>query len=152
MTEITKDFIKFIAEVIILLIIFSVIFGEEGIAQNTYNYMIFAEPMLLQNYIYTAVEIASEMPGNFESEIRTSGEPYIIKIYYTDVPYIEVLPPEEKYLKTEFAKIEPTALLTNCIVHKNTIKLKEGLVQNIEIKKIQKENTCEIFICVGGVC
>ena len=42
MAEITKDFIKFIAEVITLLIIFSVIFSPGGIASTTFNYFVFA--------------------------------------------------------------------------------------------------------------
>ena len=49
MSEITKDFIKFVAEVLILMVVLAVVFGEEGIASNTFYYLMYVEPILLQN-------------------------------------------------------------------------------------------------------
>jgi len=149
MVEITKDFIKFLAEVIALLIIFSVIFGEEGIASNTYNYFVYVEPILLQDYISSALTIGSQALGNFSSSVKTSGQPHTINIYTENgITYVNVIPAEEVYLKTKFASIDPIPIETNCNIPSQIIRLKENLIQTITVKKTLEEDGCKLTVIV----
>lgn len=147
MVEITEDFIRFVAEVIVLLIIFSVIFGEEGIASNTFNYLVFAEPILLQDYLSSALTIGSQAPGEFSSSVKTSGQPHTIEIYRRDgITYVHVIPAQEIYLKTKFVSIDPIPIATNCIIPDQTIKLQKNLIQTITVKKTFEE------VCTSSGC
>jgi len=137
MVEITKDFIRFVIGVIILLLIFSVLFGEYGIASETFNYLVYVEPILLQDWLSSALTLGSHSPGEFLSTIKTTGQPHKIKIYTTpnDIVYVSVIPAQETYLKTKFASIDPTPIITNCTISDIDKKLQRGLVGTIIVKK-----------------
>jgi hypothetical protein len=147
MSEITKDFIKFLAEVIIFLMIIAAVFSPEGIASNTFNYMVFAEPILLQNYIATTFTVASQAPGEFSSSIKTSGEAHIIKIYEKDdINYVNVIP-STTFVKTEFQALEPVPFITDCEIPTQTVKLQSKLHNVVRIKKIvNPDGSCKLFI------
>lgn len=150
-TEI-KDFIKFVAGVLVILMIFIVIFTPEGIASNTFNYMTYAEPILLQDWLSTAITVGSNSPGEFITSIRTSGNPYTISIYKRDnTPYINILLPQEEFLKTKFAKVEPVPVITDCEISDQTIELKKNLVQTITVRKFIKDSSCVITVNIFGV-
>jgi len=151
MTILVKDFIKFIAGVIILIMIFTVIFSPEGIASNTFNYLVFVEPILLQDYISTTLAIGSYSSGEFYSSVDSTGQPHTIKIYTVrGVTYVSVEPSQEIYLKTKFASIDPTAVLLNCTVLNQTIKLQEGLISRIIIEKTLNRTSgfCNMMVFV----
>lgn len=149
MVEITKDFIKFIAQVILLLVIFSVVFDpERGIVANTFNYLIYAEPILLQDHISTAITTASHTPGEFSTSFKTTGIPYIIKIYKEDdKPYvsIDLTLVQQQLLSTRFAVLEPIPILTDCNISDQKITLERNLIQTITVKKTL-ENGCKISV------
>jgi hypothetical protein len=141
-----KDFIKFIAEVLVILMIFMVVFTPEGIASNTYNFLTYAEPILLQDWLSTAITVGSNSPGEFFTTIKTSGNPYTIKIYTTDITYVSVIPSQESYMKTTYASLEPVPVVTNCIINDKEIKLQKNLIQIITVRKIVNDSTCIIYV------
>jgi len=151
MSEVTKDMIKFVAEVIVLLIIFSVVFSPEGIATNTFNYFVFAEPMLLQNYIASALTVGSQTKGEFSTNIKlTSGLPHTVKIFFKEgIPYVNVIPAEGGMLKTTFGSIDPTPIITSCTIHEQAVKLPKAPAQEIRIKKVFENEKCELTVMVG---
>lgn len=152
MSEITKDFIKFVAEVVVFLMIISAVFSPEGIASTTVNYMTFAEPIMLQNYIATAFTSASQSPGEFYSTIKTSGDPHIIRIFESNrTHYVNAVPSSKTFTKTTFSALNPVPFLTNCIINPQEIKLKSKLDQSIRIvKKIDyTSGVCTLSIEVG---
>jgi len=146
----TENFIRFVAGVIVILILFLAIFTPEGIATNTYNYLTFIEPILLQDWLSTAVTVGSHVPGEFIASIKTSGNPHTIKIYTTNVTYVKVVPPQETYLKTKFATTEPAPVITNCEVPQIEIKLKQNIVQTIYVKKYMEDGKCIIAVDTSG--
>ena len=152
MSEITKDFIKFVAEVLVLLVIFSVVFSPEGIASGTFNYFVFAEPILLQNYIASALTVGSQTKGEFFSDIKlTSGLPHTIKIFFKDgIPYVSVIPAQEAFLKTEFSTIEPTPIITNCNILEQEIKLPQKTAQTVVIEKTFVDDKCKLILTLGA--
>lgn len=152
MSEITKDFIKFIAEVFALLLIFSVIFSPQGVATNTLNYFVFAEPILLQNYIASAMTIGSQVKGDFYSDIKlTSGLPHTIKIFFQGgIPYISVTPAQEVFMRTTFAKNNPTPIMTTCSVSEGEIKLPAKAGTTVIVEKTIENNNCKLTLTLGA--
>ncbi|MFH1474110.1 MAG: hypothetical protein ABIE55_04460 [Candidatus Aenigmatarchaeota archaeon] len=150
MSEITKDFLKFVAEVIVLLVILVTLFGQEGIASNTFYYLMFVEPILLQNWLTSSMSIGSFAPGEFVASTETTGQAYTISVYEEDgVNYVHIIPPGDYYLKAKFATIEPTAFASDCEIYEQEIKLKRGLKQTITVKKIERsDGTC--FLSIGA--
>lgn len=150
MTEIVKDFIKFVAEVIALVVIFSAVFSPEGIATATFNYFVFAEPMMLQNYIASAMTLGSQSKGNFSSFVKvTSGLPHVIRIFLKNgITYVNVIPAQESFLKTSFSTPEPNSVITSCNVPEGEITLQKKLAQTITIEKTQEDGKCEISLTV----
>jgi hypothetical protein len=152
MTTTIKDFIRFVAGVIVALMIFMVVFAPEGIASNTFNYLTYAEPILLQDWLSTAMTVGTNSPGEFVTSIRTSGNPYTIEIYKTaDTPYISILLPQEEYLKTKFAKVEPIPVITDCEITDQRIELQKNLVQTITVRKFIKDSSCIINVTTSGI-
>lgn len=149
--EITKDFIKFLAEVIVTLMIFSVVFGEEGIASNTYNYMAYAEHIIMQDYLSTAFTVGSQAPGEFSASIKTSGQPYTIKVYNENgQDYVYVEPKGEVYLRTKYARIEPVPIITDCKVMQTELKISESLIQTLVVRKNIQEGICVLSLTGEG--
>lgn len=151
MAEITKDFIKFVAEVIVLVLVFSVVFSPEGIASNTFNYFVYAEPILLQNYISTAITVGSQVEGNFSSTVKvTSGLTHSIKISSSNgLPYINVVPSSQVFMKTTYSKIDPTLIITNCTVPEQEVMLSTGLAEDVTVEKISTDKGCMVNIVAG---
>lgn len=150
MSEITKDFIKFVGEAIVLLLIFSVVFSPEGMATSTFNYFVFAEPILLQNYIASAMTIGSQTKGEFSTNIKvTSGAPHTIKIFFQNgISYVSVIPAKGSS-KTEFKPLEPTPIITSCSVKEQEIKLPEKTDQTVGVQKIIENGNCKLTLTVG---
>lgn len=147
MTEITKDLIKFMVEVIILLLVFSIVFDpERGIVSGVFNYIAYAEPILLQNYISSSIVAASDVEGEFITEVITSGYPYIVEIYTTDKTYISVKPIEEELLSTKFYNLQPTPSISKCYIPNEKIKIKEGVRSKLYIIKKEDDEGCKIYI------
>jgi hypothetical protein len=149
MSELIKDFEKFVMEVILFLIVLVTIFSDQGIAVNTFQYLTFVEPILLQNWLSTALTIGSSAPGEFITTTKTTGQPFTIKIFNEDgVMYVLVEPPSEFYIRAKFATIEKTPLISNCSIAEQEIKLKKNLIQSIVVKKTLNENGCSMIISV----
>lgn len=149
--EITENFIKFVGEVIVLLVIFSVLFGSSGIASNTYNYLSYAEPLMLQNYISAALTAGGQAVGDFSLEIQTTGQPHLIKIYEdanTGIEYIQVIPATRTYLKTDFSDIKPEAIATDCYVYQEDIQLDNKITQTIRVRKTVENGRCILRVSV----
>jgi len=152
MVELIKDLIKFVSGVIILLMIFTVIFSPEGIASNTFNYLAFVEPILLQDYISTALSVGSYSSGEFSTSIQTTGQSHKVEIYtINDVTYVHAIPSTETYLKTKFASLNPTPVIVKCAIQNQTIQLpKESPVHRITIRKTINEtfNYCNMTVFI----
>jgi hypothetical protein len=140
--EFAKDFIKFVVGAVIVLMIFTVVFGDQGVVSNTINFMTYVEPILLQDYISSALTVASYAPGDYTSNVKTSGYQLTIKIYKEDgTAYVSVVPSQENPIKTKFAKIEPTPILVDCSLLHQTIELKESQTLTVE----KKNNECRVI-------
>jgi hypothetical protein len=152
MAEIVKDFVKFIAEVVALLIIFSVLFGPKGMASNTFNYFTFAEPILIQNYISSAMSIASELPGEYTSVVKlTTDEPHTIRVFFQGgVPYVNVIPAIESFIKTDYATINPTPITTDCTVKEMTVTLPKKSAQKLTVEKYFVGDKCILTLTSGA--
>jgi len=151
MSEITKDFIKFFAEMILFVIVVSVAFDpENGIIVKTFNYLSYAEPILLQNHIATAISTASGLDGDFLTTLTTSGYPYVIEIYeQSDGKYVSIKPAENELLRTKFSSLKPTPFSSSCSVPYKKVSLKKDIITNIKIKKIitnENNGDCEIMV------
>lgn len=150
--EMVKDFLKFVAEVIALLLVFSVVFGQQGMASNTFNYLNFAEPILLQNHIASAISVGSQVPGEFYSNIKTtSGISHTITIFYKETkPYVSVVPPQDAFSRTTFVPTDPTPIITGCKISQQEIKLPEKAAQTVRVEKTVKDGICYIFLKAGS--
>lgn len=153
MSEITKDFIKFFAEFILFMVLVSVAFDpENGILTSTFNYLSYAEPILLQNYVATVITNAGSLPGDFLTTLTSSGYPYKIEIYeQANGKYVSVKPSENELLRTRFSSLEPTPFISFCSVPYQNITLKKDIITNIRIRKTikdEKTGTCEITVIV----
>jgi hypothetical protein len=151
MPEIIKDFVKFVAEVLTLIIVFSVVLSPEGIATNTFNYFTYAEPIMLQNFISTAIKVGSQTEGNFSSLVKlTSGMPHVIKTFHEGgYPYVSVIPSQEVFLKTKYSAIDPTLIVTNCEIADQEIQLSNRVAQTVTVEKIVENGVCKIGLTVG---
>jgi hypothetical protein len=142
-----KDYIKLIAEVIVLLMIFSVVFGEEGIASTTYNYLVFVEPTLLQDFIASSIIAGSQAPGEFSSTFSTTGQPHTIKVFEENgINYVQVIPAEEVYLRTQYYTLDPSPVKTECTVQEKTIELQRDIKGSIIVRKVMDNGSCKIYV------
>jgi hypothetical protein len=149
MSELTKDFLKFVMEVILFLVVLVAVFSEDGIASNTFSYLTYVEPMLLQNWISSAMTVGSSSPGEFTTTTRTTGQPFTIKIFNEDgISYVLVQPPAEIYMQAKFATLEKTPFVSDCEFLEQEIKLKKNIIQNIIIEKVLNEEGCSMVISV----
>jgi hypothetical protein len=147
MSELMKDFLKFVMEVFLIIAVLVVLFSPEGIASNTFSYLTFVEPILLQNWLSSALTIGSYAPGELITSTKTTGQPFTIKIFKEDnVMYVLVEPPQEFYIKTKFATIDKTPFVSNCTVPEQEIKLKKNLIQSIVVKKVFTSDGCVMDI------
>jgi hypothetical protein len=147
--KITADFIKFVAEVIILIMLLSVVFGEEGIASNTYNYMTFAEPKMLQDYISSAFTAGGQAVGDFSVNVKTTGQPHKIDVYYENgIAYVHVTPAIKTYLKTTYAAIDPEPIATDCYVKEKSLQLPDKLIITITVKKTFEAGRCILDVTI----
>ena len=151
MSELTKDFLKFVMEVLLLIVVLATLFSEQGIAANTFNYLTFVEPILLQNWLSSALTIGSYAPGELITSTKTTGQPFTIKIFKeNEIMYVLVEPPQEFYIKTKFATIDKTPLVSNCSIAEQEIKLKKNLIQSIIVTKTFTEEGCSMSISAPG--
>jgi len=151
MSELTKDFLKFVMEVILIIAVLATLFSEEGIAANTFSYLTFVDPILLQNWLSSALSTGSFAPGEITTSTKTTGQPFTIKIFKEDdVMYVLVEPPQEFYMKTKFGTIEKTPIVSNCTIPEQEIKLKKNLIQSIIVKKVFTEGGCTMEVSAPG--
>lgn len=152
MAELTKDFLKFVVEVVLIVIVLVVLFSEEGIAANTFSYLTYVEPILLQNWLSTTLTVGSYAPGGFVTNTKTTGQAYTIKIYKENrIMYIVIEPPQEFYLKAKFATIEPTPFVSNCKIPEQEISLKRNVIQSIIVEKIFTDDGCSMNISAPAI-
>lgn len=152
MSEFTNDSLIFTVKIIAILIIFSVVFGPEGIAIQTFQFSIYTEPIMLQNHIASAFNIGSFSPGNFSNSVKTSGSPYTIKIS-TDssgTKYVHVFPTGKTYLNTNFALVNPTPIISKCAIQDQEITLRKGIIETVIIEKIEGVNGCSLSIITNA--
>jgi hypothetical protein len=149
MSELMKDFLKFVVEVFLMLIVLATLFSEQGIASNTFNFLTYVEPILLQNWLSSSLTIGSSAPGEFITNTKTTGQLYTIKIFNeSGIMYVLVEPPQEFYIKTKFATIEKTPLISKCKIPEQEIKLKKNLIQSIVVQKILTDDGCSMNISI----
>jgi hypothetical protein len=147
MSELTKDFLKFVMEVILFLVVLVAVFSEDGIASNTFSYLTYVEPYLLQNWISSAMTVGSSSPGEFTTTTKTTGQPFTIKLFNEEgVSYVLVQPPDEIYIQAKFATMEKTPFVSDCDFTEQEIKLKKNIIQSIIIEKVLNEDGCSMMI------
>jgi len=137
------DILKFVASIIIILLIFYTVFGGSGIMSNTFNFMMYMEPIIIQDYLSSSLSVASYAPGDFSVNIRTTGSAQTIKLYKDQYQYISIKPVQDPLIKTEFASIDPNPILINCTIDDVTITLQKDLAKILEVKK--SDNICEVI-------
>src|SRR3990172_1978816 len=117
MSELIKDFIKFVSEVILILVFLALTFSDQGIIANTFNFLVYAEPILIQNHLATALTAADYAPGEFTSSVQISGSPHIITISNEGgVVYVQVTPRELSTLNTKYARVEKIPIMIHCSI------------------------------------
>ena len=152
MTEISKDFLKLIATLIVVLTIFLTILNS-GILESLFALKTYAEPLTLLDHLAAAIETASSCPGECSFSVRTSGLPYILEIYKENGNYyasIDASLVEEKsnvkFLPNQQQPVFTKPLVSDCIISEQKLALTEGLIQDITIKKVLEDGTCRVFI------
>jgi hypothetical protein len=147
MSELLKDFIKFVAEVGLILITLLVIFGEEGIGSNTFYYLAYIEPIVLQNWLVSSLTVGSHSPGDFFITTETTGQPYTIRIFTEDeASYVVIIPPEVSYYRAKFATLDPMPFVSKCEIKDQEIRLKRNIIKEISVRKIFTEQGCEMVV------
>ncbi|MBU3904565.1 MAG: hypothetical protein KJ906_00240 [Nanoarchaeota archaeon] len=147
MPETTKDIIKLLAEAILVLMIFAILFTQNGIIMGTYDYMQYAEPIILQDSIKVALTTANDAPGYFKIKIESSGKNHKLQIekdLETDYYYLHIAPSQAAEMKTKFASAEPTELSLACEIEDLDIQLLD--VKQIWIKKEITDTGCKIEV------
>jgi hypothetical protein len=152
LVEITKDFIKIIATLIVVLSIFAVVFNS-GILENLFALKTYAEPLTLLDHIASTIETASSCPGECSFSVRTSGLPYILQIYKDNGRYyasIDASLVEQKsnvkFLPNEQKPIFIKPLISDCVISEQKLAFTEGLIQDLTIEKVVEGTTCMISI------
>ena len=150
MSETTKDIIKFVAEAILVLMIFAVLFTEGGIIMGTYDYMQYAEPITLQDGITRAITTANYAPGYFKIKVESSGKPHTLRIekdadeFYT----VSVVPAQASEMKTKFVSTDPHRLFITCDIEDTVESL--GNIHAVFVTKEVTDDGCEITFAMSG--
>jgi len=148
MSEIVKDFIKFVAEVILVILILATLFGDNGVISNTANFLTYAEPTLIKDYLATALTVGGYAPGKFSSTLNTSGRAYDIKLYKdNNVQMVFVDVNEKNLINTQFSKLTPSKILVNCVIDDQTIHISQGLLSRITVANSLEEG-CKLMVIV----
>lgn len=152
MTEISKDFLKLIATLIIVLTIFLAVLNN-GILESLFALKTYAEPLTLLDHLAAAYETAGSCPGECSLTVRTSGLPYILNIYKENGRYyasIDATLVEEKsnvkFLPNQEKPVFTKPLISDCIISEQSLTFTEGLIQDVTIRKVLEGSTCKIFI------
>ena len=147
MAELIKDFIKFVSEVILILVILSITFSDQGIISNTFNFLVYAEPILIQNYLATTLTAADYAPGDFTSSIQISGSPHIITIRNENgIVSVQVTPRELPTLNTRYARIEKTDIMVSCSIEPVEITLQKDVSKQITVQKRIEDGLCRLEV------
>ena len=147
MVETTKDVIKLVAEAILILMIFAVLFSDSGIIMGTYDYMKYSEPIILQDSVTRAITTANYAPGYFKIKIDSSGKSHTLQIEKDpDTTYhtVSVIPPQASEMKTKFVSAEPSQLLLTCEIEDTVLSL--GEINDIWIIKQITDTGCVIEV------
>ncbi len=148
MAETIRDFIVLLSQLILILIIVSVVFSPEGILESVFAFSTYAEPITLLNHLSSAITTVSYAPGEATSSVRTSGVPYIIKIfedegrYYLSINF--TLAEQETNIKYE--PIEPIPIISDCKITEQKLVLTKGIIQEITVKKVMDNGDCLVYI------
>jgi len=143
MSEIPKNFIKFISEVVLVLVILITVFGGNGVLSNTASHISFLEPILLQNAMAKDITVASYLPGDFKVTLEAKDKHKIEFTKEQDIYLLNIIPAQESMIKTDYVKIEKIPLLTKCTITPETIE-ETGTI--ITIHKFIDNKGCEIVI------
>lgn len=149
MSELTKDFLKFVMEVVLFIIVLATLFSDQGIASNTFNYMMYVEPILLQNWISSAITVGSSSPGDFTATTKTTGQPYTINLTKENGEYYIWVQPQLIIgeVPTKFAQTQKTPIVASCSIPQVSISLKRNIVQTIVVKKVfSADGSCSMEI------
>ena len=155
MSKVTKEIIKFTAEVIILLLVLAVVFDpENGILIYTFNYLTYAEPLLLQHYIASLISTASNTEGEYFSTVKITGNPYELD-FYKSGPYeayvgINTAPVQQYLIKTNWEKLDPLPVMTKCSFAQQYVKLQKTLSQVLYVQKKIENGNCVFYISQQG--
>ncbi len=146
MAELVKDFIKLMSVLIVILMIISVILDPKGILASVFSLKSYAEPLTLLDHLSAAIETASYTPGETTISFKTSGLPYIIEIFKKDGKYYASIDTSlvEQGANVQFQAIEPKILISDCEITEQKLVLREGLIQDIVIRKTMEGTNCII--------
>jgi hypothetical protein len=145
MTEFIKDFIKFIAEVILIFLLLVTLFGDQGVIANTMSFVNYAEPNLVKDYLATALTVGSYAPGEFFSSARISGNPYEIKLYKENGVNFVFVNVQPSLLNAKFSQLQPTKFLSSCNIDDVTIKIEKRAAGTITVKN-DLTNGCNLTV------
>ena len=146
-----NNFLKFIAEVALALIFIFVVISPDGIVSNVFNYLNYIEPIILQDQLTTAINVADYSPGEFYTLIKSKGFEENITIFKTDDRYfISVEPVQKSLIRTNFARLIPSTLYLNCELIQKQFIIKEQIEKRIIVKKTVDDG-CKINVTAEGV-
>jgi hypothetical protein len=133
---------------VILLVLTVAVDPQKGILADSYNYVTYSEPYLLQSYLAETISAASNTPGEFTSVVRTTGQPYDLEFSKVgDVGYVSIgMSKVNEYLpNVKFDEIDPMSVLTKCSFGTTTLQLQKQLSQIIFVQKKEEGNDCIIY-------
>ena len=147
MTEFIKDFIKFIAEIIMIFLLLIALFGDQGVIANTMSFVTYAEPNLVKDYLATALTVASYAPGEFISSAKISGNPYEIKLYKENGVNFVFVNVQPSMLNAKFSQLQPTKFFSSCKMDEVTIKIDQRVAGTVTVAN-NLTDQCSLMVIV----
>jgi hypothetical protein len=144
MSELPKDFLKFVSEVILLLIILIALFGGSGMFSNTISYTDYAEPIRLQSVVAKYITVGSYMPGEFTATLNVNKNIVFKFTKEEDINYLNI-DPEKSTLKTDFVGIKKIPIPTICTIEPETFTIEETPA-TITVSKTETQDGCKVVI------
>jgi len=141
-------YFNIVTEVVLVVVILWTVFGPDGVASNAAILQLYAEPIQAQNFISTAISIASVSPGEFTAVYKGQGNS--LKLRFTKAggkEFAQVVPIFD--VKIDYKPAQPMQLfLGECSLAPappSELSIPKGPGHEIRIVKIPGES-CKVSV------
>ncbi len=141
-------YFNIVTEVVLVVVILWTVFGPDGVASSAAVLQLYAEPIQAQNFISTAISIASVSPGEFTAVYKGQGNALKLKFTKTgEKEFAQVVPIFD--VKIDYKPAQPMLLtLGECSLSPSPpaeLTVPKGIGHEIRIVKVPGEN-CKVSV------